>query len=61
MGAYGSKQLLEDLERLYAAMIQLLTALNYERSGLGDDAAKQLAKALVDNHMHTTKTRSCRL
>ncbi len=49
MGAYGSKQLLEDLERL-RSNDPTLTSLNYEHSGLGDDAAKQLAKALVGNH-----------
>ncbi len=50
MGAYGSKQLLEDMERLHSND-PTLTALNYEHSGLGDDAAKQLAKALVGNHV----------
>lgn len=49
MGAYGSKQLLEDLERL-RSNDPTLTALNYECSSLGDDAAKQLAKALMNNH-----------
>lgn len=50
MGAYGSKQLLADLEKL-SRNDPTVVSLNYEHSQLGDEGAKVLAKALSSNHV----------
>ena len=50
MGAYGSKQLLADLESL-RRNDPTLVRLNYENSQLGDDAGRELAKVLAGNHV----------